>query len=87
MSQITMTTNQGPIVFEMFEEQPYGPGELAAAIAAQLERQLTLFDDSRTFEFLITEGALRWRAGPVALLIAQLDRVSTASGPANGALA
>jgi transcriptional regulator with XRE-family HTH domain len=66
-------------VFEMFEERPYAPEELAAAIAARLERQLLLFDDSRTFEFLITEGALRWRPGPLPLLIAQLDRVSTLS--------
>jgi transcriptional regulator with XRE-family HTH domain len=70
-------------VFEMFEEKPYDGDELAAAIAARLDRQLLLFDESRTFEFLITEGALRWRPGPLALLVAQLDRISSLSTLSN----
>ncbi|GGK79203.1 helix-turn-helix domain-containing protein [Mangrovihabitans endophyticus] len=70
-------------VFEMFEERPYAKEELAAAIAARLDRQLLLFDESCAFELLITEGALRWRPGPLSLLVAQLDRVSSLSTLSN----
>jgi transcriptional regulator with XRE-family HTH domain len=70
-------------VFEMFEERPYERNELPAAIAARLDRQMLLFDKTRTFEFLITEGALRWRPGPPALLAAQLDRISSLGTLAN----
>jgi transcriptional regulator with XRE-family HTH domain len=66
-------------VFQMFEERPYGPAELAKAIAGRLDRQLVLFDESRSFDFLITEGALRWRPGPLSLLVAQLDRIGSLS--------
>lgn len=70
-------------VFQMFEERPYGKDDLSAAIAARLDRQLALFDESRTFEFLITEGALRWRPGPLSLLVAQLDRIGSLSTLSN----
>jgi transcriptional regulator with XRE-family HTH domain len=70
-------------VFQMFEERPYDPDELAKAIAARLDRQLLLFDESRAFEFLITEGALRWRPGPTSLLAAQFDRVGSLSTLSN----
>ena len=49
---------------------------LAAAVAARLERQQALHDKSRHFEFLMTEAALRWRPGPPELLAAQLDHVA-----------
>ena len=49
---------------------------LAAAVAARLERQQALHDKSRHFEFLMTEAALRWRPGPPELLAAQLDHIA-----------
>jgi hypothetical protein len=49
---------------------------IAAAVAARLERQQALHDKSRRFEFLMTEAALRWRPGPPELLAAQLDHVA-----------
>ena len=49
---------------------------LAAAVAARLERQQALHDKSRDFEFLMTEAALRWRPGPPELLAAQLDHIA-----------
>jgi transcriptional regulator with XRE-family HTH domain len=70
-------------VFEMFQEPPYGADRLAAAVAARVERQLLLHDPSRTFDFLITEAALRWRPGTPALLAAQIDRVSSLSTLSN----
>jgi transcriptional regulator with XRE-family HTH domain len=52
---------------------------VAAAVAARLDRQLALYEDDRHFEFLLTEGALRWRPGPSRLVIAQLDRIAMVS--------
>jgi transcriptional regulator with XRE-family HTH domain len=65
-------------VFSMFQ-LPYGKEDIAAALAARLDRQLVLYDEDRTFHFLIAEAALRWRPGPRALLIAQLDRICSLS--------
>ncbi|MFI5915680.1 helix-turn-helix domain-containing protein [Dactylosporangium sp. NPDC051541] len=76
---LLQTADYARRIFELFEQVPYGPDELAQALAARLDRQLLLFDESRTFLFLITEGALRWRPGPPMLLAAQLDRISTLS--------
>jgi transcriptional regulator with XRE-family HTH domain len=56
---------------------------LADAIASRVERQTVLYDESKSFEFLITEGALRWRVCPVPVLLAQLDRISSLSTLAN----
>jgi transcriptional regulator with XRE-family HTH domain len=66
-------------VLTMFDVVPYTPAALAEALSARLDRQLLLYDETRTFRFLITEGALRWRPGPPALLAAQLDRISSLS--------
>jgi len=70
-------------VFEMFQEPPYGAAQLAAAVVARVERQLQLHDPSRTFDFLITEAALRWRPSTHASLAAQIDRVSSLSTLSN----
>ncbi|MEV0386331.1 helix-turn-helix transcriptional regulator [Nonomuraea sp. NPDC050643] len=65
-------------VFSLFDP-PYSEGDLPMVVAARLQRQLALYDESRTFEFLITEAALRLRPGPVRLLLAQLDRIASLS--------
>jgi transcriptional regulator with XRE-family HTH domain len=57
----------------------YPEGAIPAVVAARLDRQLALFAGEQRFEFLITEAALRWRSGPVALLCAQLDRIASLS--------
>lgn len=63
-------------VFGLFHI-PYHDEELSKAVAARLDRQLALYDEDRSFEFLITEAALRWRPGPPRVLVAQLDRISS----------
>jgi transcriptional regulator with XRE-family HTH domain len=72
-------------VFAVEEE---GEGQnLAAAAAERLERQAALYDPSKRFEFVVHEGALRWRIGPPAVHAAQLDRirqVATLSGVSLG---
>ncbi|MDF5755773.1 helix-turn-helix transcriptional regulator [Spongiactinospora sp. TRM90649] len=65
-------------VFSLFDP-PYSESDLAMAVAARLQRQLALYEESRRFEFLITEAALRCRPGPVKLLLAQLDRLGSLS--------
>lgn len=54
-----------------------GEGDYTGAVAARVERQQTLYDEARQFEFLLTEAALRWRPGPPTMLAAQLDRVAS----------
>jgi transcriptional regulator with XRE-family HTH domain len=49
------------------------------AIAARLERQRILADETKTFSFVMTEGALRWQAGSAGLMAAQLDRLAEES--------
>lgn len=62
-------------VFSMFQI-PYSDKDLAAAVAARLDRQLALYSGAKRYEFLVTEGALRWRPGPVELLVTQLERIA-----------
>jgi transcriptional regulator with XRE-family HTH domain len=51
-------------------------GGHGAAVAARLSRQQALHDPARSFEFLVTEAALRYRPGPPATLTAQLDHLA-----------
>jgi hypothetical protein len=53
--------------------------DVPSAVAERMNRQLTFYEEDKEFEFLITEGALRWRPGPPRLLLAQLDRIATMS--------
>ncbi|HEX6356752.1 DUF5753 domain-containing protein [Actinophytocola sp.] len=65
-------------VIAMFHGQ-YSDTEPAAEIASRLNRQLALYETDRHFEFLITEAALRWRPGPLRLLLAQLHHIASLS--------
>jgi transcriptional regulator with XRE-family HTH domain len=66
----------------MAQGNPSSQADLAGAVAQRLERQTILYDQSKRLEFIITEGALRWRPGPPELMAAQLDRlISVASLP------
>ncbi|MFL6122337.1 DUF5753 domain-containing protein [Actinophytocola sp.] len=69
-------------VIAMFHRQ-YAESDPAAELASRLQRQLALYDTDREFEFLITEAALRWRPGPVQLLLQQLDRIASISSLEN----
>jgi transcriptional regulator with XRE-family HTH domain len=46
------------------------------AVEARVARQRVLQDTTRQFDLIMTEGALRWRAGPSELMIAQLDHIA-----------
>jgi hypothetical protein len=58
---------------------PGGRDDLAAAVAARMDRQAVLHDDAKRLEFIIAEAALRWRIGPPAMMRAQMDRIMTAA--------
>ncbi|MFG1908859.1 DUF5753 domain-containing protein [Kribbella sp. NPDC048928] len=60
-----------------------GEQDYAAAMQRRLERQQILYDQSHTFEFLLTEAALRWRPGPRELMVAQLDRIASVATLSN----
>jgi transcriptional regulator with XRE-family HTH domain len=64
-------------------EMTYTAGpDIAPAVAVRMERQTILYDQAKRFEFIITEGALRWRPGPPEMMRAQLDRlISVATLP------
>lgn len=56
---------------------PGGRDDLAAAIGARMERQAVLYDDNKRLTFVLAEAALRWRFGPRAVLLEQLDRIAS----------
>jgi transcriptional regulator with XRE-family HTH domain len=55
----------------------FGREDPADAVRARVERQAILYDDGKSFSFVITEGALRWRLCPLAVHLAQLDRIAS----------
>jgi transcriptional regulator with XRE-family HTH domain len=58
-------------------QPPYAKEDLSAAVAARLNRQQLMFEQGRQFDFLITEAALRWRPGPVRMMLGQWDRIAS----------
>jgi transcriptional regulator with XRE-family HTH domain len=56
---------------------PSGDPAIQLAVAARIERQVILYDETKRFEFVMAEPALRWRVGPVQVQLAQLDRIRT----------
>jgi transcriptional regulator with XRE-family HTH domain len=50
--------------------------DTGSAVAARLARQEILHEPGRSFEFLLTEAALRYRPGPREVLTAQLDHLA-----------
>jgi transcriptional regulator with XRE-family HTH domain len=65
---------------------PSGRSDIAAAITARLDRQALLYEETRHLEFVIAELALRWRPGPPAMMLAQLDRIASVATLPNVAI-
>jgi hypothetical protein len=76
-------------VRRVFEEvsESRGARDLEAAVAARLERQKLLLDETKRFGFVVTEGALRWAYAPPDTMAAQLEHMATLSRLANVDLA
>jgi transcriptional regulator with XRE-family HTH domain len=56
---------------------------LSDAVASRMERQAALYDEAKSFSFVLTEGALRWRFCPPQIHAIQLERVASLSTLAN----
>lgn len=57
-------------------------GGIDAAVKARMKRQAILREPGRRFEYVLTEGALRWRPGPKAVMEEQLGKLlATAALP------
>lgn len=56
----------------------YTGTDLDAMIVARLARQQVL-DTHRRFQFLLTEGALRWHVGSTTVMAGQIDHISAVS--------
>lgn len=52
---------------------PTNRADVAEAVAARLERQTILYEEGRSFEFLLCEAALRARYGPIAVMLHQIE--------------
>ncbi|WUH51167.1 Scr1 family TA system antitoxin-like transcriptional regulator [Streptomyces sp. NBC_00443] len=64
----------------VFSLPPALPEETRArTVAARLERQATLYEDGRSFRFVICEHVLRWLVCEPAVMATQLDRVVSVS--------
>lgn len=57
------------------------------AVAARMRRQGILYDATRSFEFIVTEAALRFLLCPAAVMLGQLDRLMSVAGLGNITLA
>jgi hypothetical protein len=64
----------------------FGTDNMADAVGSRLERQTVLYDQGKSFGFVITEAALRWRLAPVSVHLAAIDRVANLSTLANVAV-
>jgi transcriptional regulator with XRE-family HTH domain len=53
-----------------------GDQDYAAKVEGRMRRQAVLRSRAKRFEFLITEAALLWRAGPDDLMAAQIDHLT-----------
>jgi transcriptional regulator with XRE-family HTH domain len=59
----------------------YGTTDVDAAVQARMRRQDVLYDQSKAFEFVITEAALRLLPCPPQVMAGQLDRLMSMDLP------
>jgi transcriptional regulator with XRE-family HTH domain len=52
-----------------------GRGGIPEAVSVRVNRQALLYDSSRSFEFILTEGALRYRAGSADVMRGQAEKI------------
>lgn len=57
--------------------------DVEEAVAARIQRQQLLYDNQKSFEFLLAESVLYWQLCPAAEMAAQLDRLHTVIGLPN----
>lgn len=59
------------------------PNDIDEAVAARMARQQVLYDSAKRFHFVITEAVLRYRYCPLDVMLAQLDRLVSATALPN----
>ena len=69
---LLQTADYARRVFELLERPEE---EIPPAVNARMQRQDALYQPGRRFEFVLTEGALRWRPGSRQMMSAQYDRL------------
>lgn len=69
----------------VFEQLHLRRSDISEAVAARLERQSVLLDRHKTFDFVVTEVALRWRISGAAseMLVRQIARIRDVAGLPN----
>ncbi|WP_425824596.1 helix-turn-helix domain-containing protein [Streptomyces fractus] len=72
---ILQTADYARHVFTRYADLHRSPQDTEAAVRARIKRQELLYDDSKRFEILIGETALRSLICPPSVLAAQLDRL------------
>ncbi|MFG2841870.1 helix-turn-helix domain-containing protein [Kitasatospora sp. NPDC048296] len=55
----------------------HAPGDKTAVIGRKLERQAVLYDESKSFTFLLTEQAVNWALVPPLAMALQIDRLAS----------
>ncbi|WFB07844.1 helix-turn-helix domain-containing protein [Streptomyces sp. LX-29] len=55
------------------------PGDHSKAIAKKMARQAVLYDETKSFTFLLTEQAARWPVLPAPAMAVQIDRLTSLS--------
>ncbi|MFF1909167.1 helix-turn-helix domain-containing protein [Kitasatospora sp. NPDC058218] len=63
----------------VFARRDLSEQQLSRAVAARLARQQSLYDPTKTLQFVITEPVLRWRLVPATMMAGQLDRIISIS--------
>ena len=53
------------------------PETVSDSVAARVERQSIVYDESKTIDVVVTETALAWQPGPATVSREQLDRLRT----------
>ncbi|WP_017599927.1 helix-turn-helix domain-containing protein [Nocardiopsis lucentensis] len=86
-----LATIPGLLQTAEFTRRIYGltlEGEkLVAAMRALQQRQNILYDQGKSFTFILTEQALRWRLAPNPVMAAQLHHIASLSTLSNVAIA
>jgi transcriptional regulator with XRE-family HTH domain len=57
--------------------------DIELGVARRMARQSILYDRAKSFEFVITEGALRWRIVPTDVHVGQLNHLASLASLAN----
>jgi transcriptional regulator with XRE-family HTH domain len=67
------------LVFGVPGAPPVTDDDITAASHARRDRQRLLDDESKRFELVMTEGAIRWQAGSAALMVEQTEAIAEAA--------